>query len=138
MRSGDSLSRSHHRLFRSPDDRVFLGICGGLAEYLGVRSQTLRALFIVSLVLSAGWTLLAYLVLGFVVARKPESYRYSREESAFWRSVEFNPRDTFASIKHSFARIDRRLRKIESYVTSRTYELDKEFADLEKSQRKRP
>ncbi len=129
------LGNRRHRLYRSPSQKVFLGVCGGIAEYFGANVSVVRALFIASLILSAGWTLLAYFIVAAVIQLRPQERIYDRDESDFWRSVTFNPRDTYSNIKHTFDRIDRRMRKMESYVTSRKYELDREFADLERTKK---
>ncbi len=36
----------HKKLYRSTTDRIFTGICGGLAEYLNVDSNVLRLVWV--------------------------------------------------------------------------------------------
>jgi phage shock protein C len=60
------------RLYRSSRDRKLFGICGGLAEYLGVDATLLRILLIVVAVFSAGSVILVYLVAGFVIPRESQ------------------------------------------------------------------
>lgn len=58
------------RLYRSREDRMFGGVCGGLGEYLAVDSTLIRILFIV-LALAGGPGLLAYIIMLFVVPEEP-------------------------------------------------------------------
>jgi phage shock protein C len=54
------------RLVRSRSDRMIAGVCGGLAEYLGIDATLVRILVVVGTVLGFGSLVLAYLV-GWVV-----------------------------------------------------------------------
>ncbi|MCJ7824847.1 MAG: PspC domain-containing protein [Anaerolineales bacterium] len=60
------------RLYRSRDERMVAGICGGLAEYTNIDPTIVRLLFVaVSLLGAAPGMLLAYLVMIFVVPEEP-------------------------------------------------------------------
>ena len=54
------------RLMRSETDRFFVGVCGGIAAYLGVDSVFVRLAFVL-LALASGIGVLLYLVLLFVM-----------------------------------------------------------------------
>ncbi len=54
------------KLMRSENDRLFVGVCGGIAAYLGVDSVFVRLAFIL-LSLACGIGLILYLVLLFVM-----------------------------------------------------------------------
>lgn len=58
------------RLYRSRTDRQFAGVCGGLAQYLGVDATIIRIAFVV-LALAGGPGLLLYLILALVVPDEP-------------------------------------------------------------------
>jgi phage shock protein C len=58
------------RLYRSREDRMFGGVCGGLGEYLAVDPTLVRILFII-LALAGGPGLLAYIIMLFVVPEEP-------------------------------------------------------------------
>jgi phage shock protein C len=59
------------KLYRSSRDRKLFGVCGGLAEYLGVDATLLRILLIVVTVFSAGSVIIVYIIAGFVIPREP-------------------------------------------------------------------
>jgi phage shock protein C len=58
------------RLYRSRDERVIWGICGGLGKYLKVDPVVVRVIWVVT-VIFAGWSILAYIILRFVVPLEP-------------------------------------------------------------------
>jgi phage shock protein C len=60
------------KLYRSTRDKKIFGICGGLADYLGVDATLLRILLVVVAVFSAGSIIFVYIIAGFVIPR--ESY----------------------------------------------------------------
>ncbi len=59
------------KLYRSTRDRKLFGVCGGLADFLGVDATLLRILLIVVAVFSAGSVVLVYIIAGFVIPREP-------------------------------------------------------------------
>ncbi len=61
-----------NRLTRSRDERMLAGVCGGLAEYLGMDTTLMRVLWVVATLISGGVTLIAYPVFWLVM---PESGR---------------------------------------------------------------
>ena len=76
-------------------------------------------------------TFLVYLVMCILVPAKPgEIYRDEKEEQ-FWKSVRTSPVATVASVRHKLREVDSRLQKMERYVTSPGFNLDKEFRDLQ-------
>jgi phage shock protein C len=50
------------RLLRSRNDRMLGGVCGGVAEYLGIDSTLLRILVVVGTVVGFGSLLVAYII----------------------------------------------------------------------------
>jgi phage shock protein C len=58
------------RLYRSRDDRVLFGVCGGLGTYLGIDPTLVRIIAVLSLFLP-GPQLLAYLVAWIIVPEEP-------------------------------------------------------------------
>jgi phage shock protein PspC (stress-responsive transcriptional regulator) len=54
-------------LTRSRYNKVLAGVCGGLAEYLGVDATVVRALVVVITIFTGGVGLIAYLALWLVI-----------------------------------------------------------------------
>ena len=68
------------KLYRSTRDKKFCGVCGGVAEYLGVDSTLVRLAFILlSSVFGSG--LMMYILTAIIMPEKPEElYRSVCEE----------------------------------------------------------
>ncbi|MFC2150875.1 PspC domain-containing protein [Calditrichota bacterium] len=58
------------RLYRSDEDRIIAGVCGGFGEYFSIDPVIIRLIWIV-LVLYGGAGLLAYFIFWIFVPRKP-------------------------------------------------------------------
>jgi phage shock protein PspC (stress-responsive transcriptional regulator) len=58
------------KFYRSRTDKVFAGVCGGLAEYFNIDTILVRLLFIV-FVIAAGGGVLAYIILWIITPEKP-------------------------------------------------------------------
>ncbi|MFH1237052.1 MAG: PspC domain-containing protein [Candidatus Aenigmatarchaeota archaeon] len=59
-----------HRLYRSCKDKILGGVCGGIAEYLGIDPTIVRILWIIG-TLAWGFGILLYIVLWIIVPRNP-------------------------------------------------------------------
>lgn len=69
---GPSGRAAGRRLYRSRDERMIAGVCGGLAEWLGWDPTIVRVLYVVVSVVSAAFPgILAYLLLWILVPRAP-------------------------------------------------------------------
>jgi phage shock protein C len=61
------------RLYRDPENGIISGICAGLAEYFGVKIVLVRAAALLSLCFFIFPVFIAYIVLSFVLPRRPRS-----------------------------------------------------------------
>lgn len=59
------------KFYRSKKDRVIAGVCGGMAEYFDIDPIIVR-LIALSLVLSAGGGIIAYIIAWIAVPNEPE------------------------------------------------------------------
>lgn len=121
------------RFYRSREDKVIAGICGGLAERFGWEPVLVRVLAVLAVLFGlAPIAITGYVVIWMITPRRPFSLAsVSPEEDAFWRNVSDRPRVTFGNLKYTFMDLDERLRSIERKVTSDEWRLRKEFRDLE-------
>lgn len=58
------------KLYRSIDERIVGGVCGGIAEYFRIDPVLVRIIFIL-LVFGAGTGLLAYIIAWIIVPEEP-------------------------------------------------------------------
>ncbi|AIF69518.1 hypothetical protein PAP_05575 [Palaeococcus pacificus DY20341] len=59
------------RLYRSKKERMFLGVLGGIAEYLEIDPTIIRIIYILLLIASAGTAILLYFLLAIVMPEEP-------------------------------------------------------------------
>ncbi len=60
------------KLTRSLSDRMFAGVCAGLAEYLGMDPTVIRLIFVLLFFVSGPGILLAYLIMMIIVPEEPK------------------------------------------------------------------
>lgn len=130
MASTDSYSNRHAP--RSSSDRVFAGVCGGLAEHIDVSSTWLRIGMVAATVMTSGIAAFFYIACIFIMPRgdgQPSRRRSRRQKTAsrpFYRSRE----EAMVDLNDQFNTIERRIRNLEDLVTSREYVLKRKFEEL--------
>jgi len=58
------------RLYLATDDRKIGGVCGGIAEYVDRDPTLIRVLFLLLVIFSFGFGLLAYLGMWLIIPKK--------------------------------------------------------------------
>jgi phage shock protein C len=61
---------SPKRLYRSSQNKVLAGICGGIADYFNLDPVLIRIIFVVLLIASFGTAALAYLIAWIIIPKK--------------------------------------------------------------------
>lgn len=59
------------KLYRSRNNRVLCGVCGGLGEYSNIDPVVVRVLFVLATIFG-GWGLLLYVIMCFIVPENPQ------------------------------------------------------------------
>jgi len=120
------------KLYRDDENAVFFGVCAGIADYFGFHVRATRVITVLITVFVMPMLFFIYLGAGFMLPIKPKGMFATEKEEAFWRSVRRDPRSTLHEVRHKFRGLDARLQRMERYVTSPRFDLDKEFRDLER------
>ena len=128
-------SPNPNRFYRSRTDKVWLGVCGGLAERFGWEPALVRILCVIGFFFLPGPVILiAYVVAAIITPKEPMGRpNLAPEEEQFWRNVSDQPRVTASGLKYTFMDLEERLRNIERSVTSEEWRLKKAFRDLEQN-----
>lgn len=117
---------------RSARDRWFFGVCGGLAEHFGVSSVWIRLGFIMGFFFTQGLAFLLYVICIFIIPREHAAARSTcgyRDQPR--KSPRFaNQRQTLEELHRQFDDIERKVRGMEDYVTSKEYVLKRKFENL--------
>lgn len=61
------------KLYRSRNDKMLTGLCGGIAQYFGVDSTLIRIGFVVFEFLTVGFLIIGYLLVSIIVPKEPEN-----------------------------------------------------------------
>ncbi|BDX05726.1 envelope stress response membrane protein PspC [Planctobacterium marinum] len=139
-------------LYRDTEKGKIAGVCAGLAEYFGWELWLVRIIFISGFLLTGSFFFMAYVIGWFVLDKKnPEHVQknplsVAADKSKGWVSnlgddvkVEVKskvwqagepPKQAFKDIHCHFGKLELRLHKMESYVTSSEFQLNREFNKL--------
>jgi len=124
---GSERRTNPHRLYRERDEALLAGVCAGLARYFGFNRRGVRLVVAVSALFFLPFVAVSYLVLAIVLPARPRETPMDQEKADFWRDVSVAPSDVFSNVRHRFRELDRRLQRIEAFVTSREFEFDREL-----------
>ncbi len=118
------------RFYRRKDKAMIAGVCAGLADYFGFNLKATRLLAVISLLMATPVTLLAYFGAVFLVPAAPDVRVRPGADEDFRRAVRAAPSQTLADVRRRFQSLERRLARLERYVTSPRFNLDQEFRKL--------
>jgi phage shock protein C len=119
-----------HRLYRDREHRRVLGVCAGLAAYLGIDPLPLRLAIVAGAFFFPFPVIPGYFLLGLLLPKKPPRLYASSEEETLWREVTLAPDRSFYALKLKFGSLEARLARIEADVASGDWELRRKFRDL--------
>lgn len=119
------------KLYRNPRRGMVFGVCAGIADYFGFDVTVTRVLFLIAALFSFPLLFVAYVLFGFLLPRKPdEAADQDPEIDPLRRRVRSSPHDTLGSVRYRFRELDLRLQRLEKYVTSNRFKLEREFREL--------
>lgn len=110
----------------------FLGVCSGIADYTGIDPLWVRV-GLVMLGVAGGFPFLffGYFAVAWLAEQKPYAlYDDDAATKKFWQETRTAPGRSIRDTNASFRDVDRRLRDIESYVTSNNRSLAAEIDGL--------
>jgi phage shock protein C len=119
--------KNPHRLYRDKENAILAGVCAGLAGYFGLNRKGLRLIAVICTLFFPPFMIPAYIILAFILPAKPQDLYKDESQEKFWRGVSMAPTDVFSNLNHRFRELDLRLQKMEAYVTSREFDMDREL-----------
>ncbi|MFO7550676.1 MAG: PspC domain-containing protein [Haliea sp.] len=143
-------------LYRNPREGKIGGVCAGLADHFDIAHWVVRLLWVAALLFTGTLALWAYLGAWLLLAPRPSARRGGRSDlppddldpgpeadvamEYDERHHDYRPRKVFrysepgsVRLRRARERLDAALRRVEameSFVTSRQYELDREISRL--------
>jgi phage shock protein C len=121
-----------NRLYRDSDNSMIFGVCAGLADYFGFDLKITRICVGLGAIFFFPTVIIAYIILGLLLedsARVPRRERV-REDPELRRRVRSEPHATLRSVRFRYRELERRLQQLEKYVTSKKFDLEREFDGL--------
>lgn len=119
--------KNPHRLYRDKENAILTGVCAGLANYFGLCRKGLRVVVAISTIFFFPFVVPAYIILTLLLPVQPRNLYQDENQKNFWRDVSMAPSDVFGNLSHRFRELDLRLQKMEAYVTSKEFEMDREL-----------
>lgn len=140
--------------YRDPSRGKICGVCVGIADYFGLEIWVVRIIAVTALIFFQFPIFIAYMVAYLVLDAKPGTGQYDKFASLRTKSQRGHPSSisrraddvaasvqqiwkkgriptqTIINIKEKFKSLENRLQSMETYVTSKQYELRKDFEDL--------
>ena len=134
-------STGERRFLRDKDHAVLGGVCAGIADYFGFNRCAVRALFVIAFFLFMPFVVIAYIAMVLLVPADGSRYDYVVEREVRTRrrrmsrrerkaAAEEERREAEEAVRERYRSLDERLARIEKYVTSSRYDLDREFRNL--------
>jgi phage shock protein C len=126
-----------NNLYRDPLNGKLTGVCAGIANYLGAEYWVVRILVVSATLLGGGFVVvLAYLALTFMLEKqegidpkKLKNQQAHKVKSKAWQSGQ-SPTSILSTIEDEIYSIECGVKRMEAYVTSDTYKVNKEFRNL--------
>jgi phage shock protein C len=121
--------KNPHRLFRDKENAMIAGVCAGIAEYFGLNRKGVRLVTFLFILFPPffAFVVISYIVMAIVLPVKPGNLFENTEQAEFWRGVSNAPSDVFGALRHRFRELNHRLEKMEAFVTSKEFEIDREL-----------
>ncbi|MGL4541471.1 MAG: envelope stress response membrane protein PspC [Polymorphobacter sp.] len=126
------MSARRTNFYLDKQNKRFMGVCSGVADYFGWDVTWVRIAAVVLTVSGIiGFLPLVYLATAWIANPKPLAlYAESPEQSQVWTQVRVAPPRTSREVRSSFRDVDRRLRDVEAYMTSSNARLSNEIDQL--------
>ncbi len=116
--------------YRDKVNGKWLGVCAGIADYIGVDVMWVRLTVITLTVCGLAFVPVVYVALGFIASPKPVSLYGDAQEDKFWQGVRQSPSRTAREVRAEFRDIDRRLAEVEAFYVSSNPRLASEIEQL--------
>ena len=125
-------------LHRDPDHGWIAGVCAGLATYFDVDRKVVRIIMVLGLIFFAWPTFIAYLVAAVLLPRRSrpavaDTHRQTAPDPVLDDELDdpaYAPQ--LHEVGDDFDHLERKLRGLEAYLSSKDLELNRAFRNLER------
>ena len=122
--------------YRIPEQGKIAGVCAGIGERFNMEVWLVRVVVLSAFFLGSGFVLPFYIAAWFMLDKKPFVQpniggldHTVSVKSKVWQQGQ-PPREAFREVKTQFRQIELRLRNVESFVTSKEFDLARQIDNL--------
>lgn len=120
-------------LYRDPQHGKLTGVCAGVANFFGLERWLVRILVVSATLLGGGFlVILLYIALSLMLEKQPyvkEEYSAHTIKSKPWEQGK-TAKQLLETLESDLKQVERRVQKIEAYVTSEAFDVNREFNKL--------
>ncbi|NEZ03388.1 envelope stress response membrane protein PspC [Wenzhouxiangella sp. XN201] len=120
---------SRNRLYRNKERGILGGVCAGIADWTGFNLTALRVITVLLAIPFTPVMVIGYIVLWILVPKRPINLYRDKRDEAFWQEVRRGPKDGVSRLNQRFRELDKRLQRMEAWLTSSEYRIDRELRD---------
>jgi len=125
------MSARRTKFYLDKKEAKLWGVCSGIADYTGFDPLWIRVAFVLATFFGGPFAPIGYIVIAWLAENKPYAlYDEDAETKLFWQRTRAAPTRSIRDVNSSFRDIDRRLRDIETYVTTSNRGLAAEIEKL--------
>jgi phage shock protein C len=118
-----------NRLYRDKDRALLGGVCAGIADWMGLNLTALRVITVLLAIPFTPVMIITYLALWILIPKRPRNLYRDAHEAEFWQEVRRSPTDSVGGLNRRFRELDDRLQRMERWLTSSEYRIDRELRD---------
>ncbi|MDT8408679.1 MAG: envelope stress response membrane protein PspC [Wenzhouxiangellaceae bacterium] len=118
-----------NRLYRNRRRGLLAGVCAGVSDWTGFNLTALRVAVVLLAIPFTAVIVIGYLVLALLLPVAPKNLYQDEQDERFWRETRRAPSDSVSSLNQRFRSLDKRLQRMEAWLTSREYRIRKELED---------
>jgi phage shock protein C len=115
------------KLYLDKERAKIAGVCAGIADFLDWDLKIVRVAWVIATIMWAPVMLTAYIVMAWLVDPKPAPGYAAAGNTGPWPTDPSAPRRRFVDVRDRFDRLEGRLRSLETVVTSREFQIDREL-----------
>ncbi len=119
--------RRGRKLYLDKERAKIAGVCAGISDYLEWDLKVVRIIWGIATIMWAPVMITAYVVMAWLVDPKPAPGFATAGSSAPWPTDPAAPRRRLVDVSDRFQRLEGRLRSLETVVTSREFQIDREL-----------
>jgi phage shock protein C len=119
--------RRGRKLYLDKERAKIAGVCAGIADFLDWDLKIVRVAWVIATIMWAPVMITAYVVMAWLVDPKPAPGFAASGGTGPWPTDPSAPRRRFVDVRDRFDRLERRLRSLETVVTSREFQIDREL-----------